>query len=54
MESLKEYGPVWVLVGLMFTANVKLVFTIIDLVKNNTAALQKLTDIVSRCSKNGE
>jgi hypothetical protein len=54
MESLKEFGPVWTLVGLLFAANVKLVFCVIDLVKNNTTALQKLTDIVTRCSKNGD
>lgn len=52
MESLAEYGPVWGLVGILIAFNCKLVFEIIKLVQNNTTALQKLSELVSRCSKN--
>jgi hypothetical protein len=52
MESLTQYGPVWALAGLLLAANIKLVFALIKLVENNTAAMQKLTDMVSHCTKN--
>lgn len=54
MESLAEYGPVWALVGILITIMVKLVFVIIKVVENNTAALQRHSDLVSRCTKNQE
>lgn len=52
MEELAKHGPVWALVAVLIAANAKLVTSIIKLVENNTAALQKLSDIVTRCSKN--
>lgn len=52
MESFAEYGPVWILVGVLITSNIKLIFSIIKLVENNTAALTKLSELVSRCPKN--
>lgn len=52
MEAFNSYGPVWILVGVLLTANLKLVFSIVKIIENNTSALTKLNDIVSRCSKN--
>lgn len=51
MEAFTEYGPVWILVGVLVTAHIKLVYTVVKLVENNTASLQKLTDVVSGCNK---
>lgn len=52
MESLTQYGPVWALAGILLGANIKLVMSLIKLVENNTSAMQKLSDIVSRCPTN--
>lgn len=54
MESLTEFGPVWALAGLLLGANIKLVYTLIKLVENNTAAMQKFCDVVARCPTNKE
>lgn len=52
MEGLTEYGPVWALVGILLAFNVKLVFVVIKVVENNTAALQKHSDVILSCTKN--
>jgi hypothetical protein len=52
MESLAEFGPVWALAAILLTANIKLVYTVIKIVENNTSAMQKLTDVVSSCPVN--
>jgi hypothetical protein len=52
MQSLTEFGPVWALCGILLAANIKLVYSVIELVKNNTSAMQKLTDVISRCPTN--
>ena len=52
MESLTEFGPVWAFCGILLAANIKLVYSVIELVKNNTAAMQKLTDVISNCPSN--
>lgn len=52
IEAFSKYGPEWILVGILVAANLKLIFSIIKIVENNTSALTKLSDIVSRCSKN--
>jgi hypothetical protein len=52
MESLNEFGPVWALAGILLAANIKLVYSLIKLVENNTAAMQRLTDVVSNCPTN--
>jgi len=52
IEAFTNFGPEWILVGVLVSANLKLIFSIVKIVQNNTTALTKLTDIVSRCSKN--
>lgn len=52
MESLTEFGPVWAFCGILLGANIKLVMALIKLVENNTAAMQKVSDAVSRCPTN--
>jgi hypothetical protein len=52
MESLTEFGPVWAFCGILLGANIKLVIALIKLVENNTAAMQKLSDGISRCPTN--
>ncbi len=52
MDGLSEFGPVWALAGILLGANIKLVYSVIKLVENNTSAMQKLTDTISRCPIN--
>jgi len=52
MESLNQFAPVWALAGILLAANIKLVYSVIELVKNNTSAMQKLTDVISNCPTN--
>lgn len=52
IEAFSKFGPEWLLVGVLVGANLKLIFSIVKIIENNTTALTKLTDIVSRCSKN--
>jgi len=52
MESLNQYGPVWVFCGMLLAANIKLVYSVIKLVENNTSAMQKLTDVVEKYHTN--
>lgn len=52
IEAFSKYGPEWIFIGVLMIANLKLIFTVIKIVENNTMAITKLTDIVSHCSKN--
>lgn len=52
IEALSTFGPEWILIGVLVSANLKFFFSIVKIIQNNTSALTKLTDIVSRCSKN--
>lgn len=52
MEAFAEYGPVWILVGVLLTALIKMFYSLVKLVENNTVAITKLTETVSHCSKN--
>ena len=54
IEAFSKYGPEWILIGVLMVANIKLIFTVIKIVENNTVALTKLTDTVSHCSKNSK
>lgn len=51
-ETLLKDGPAWFYIGCLITVIWKLIQQIIDVVKNNTAAITRLTEIVSHCKKN--
>ena len=53
-ETLMKDGPAWVIVGSLLSILWKMIKEVISVVKSNTSAVAKLTEIVSHCSKNRE
>ncbi len=51
-EIFSKFGPEWLLIGVLVTSNLKLIFSIMKIVENNTTALTKLTEKISHCTKN--
>lgn len=51
-ETLLKDGPAWFYIGCLITMIWKIIMQIISVVKNNTTAITRLTEIVSHCAKN--
>lgn len=51
IDALLKDGPAWIIVGVLLTMFWQLTKVVIDVVKNNTEAVSKLTEIVSHCEK---
>jgi hypothetical protein len=50
--SFVEYGPLWVLVGVLLMMVFYLFSKVLSVIKGNTYAFSKFSEIISNCQKN--